>query len=256
MNPVLREGNSDRRAAIAVKNYAKANPHSMGDVVHGQQDQRVDHDAGDFRANETSVTLTAAQAGKARIELTARDGTVTVLKDGVSYPAGTVVDATFMSAKALARLSGASRSTRPRRDGMLFSLHLKATMMKVSDPIIFGHAVTAYPGAGVRPVTARRWHAAGREPEFRSWRPAGRGLPRCRMARPFWPRSRPCIADRPPMYMVNSDKGITNLHVPSDVIIDASMPGADPRGRQGLGPGRQGSRHQLRDPRQLLCAGL
>jgi isocitrate dehydrogenase len=143
VNPVLREGNSDRRAAVAVKNYAKANPHSMG-VWSADSKTTVSSMTGDdFRSNEKSATLTEAQAGAARIELVGKDGSVTVLKDGIDFPAGTVVDATFLSAKALdAFLAQQIEAT--KKEGVLFSLHLKATMMKVSDPIIFGHAVKAF----------------------------------------------------------------------------------------------------------------
>ena len=150
VNPVLREGNSDRRAAVAVKNYAKANPHSMG-VWKADSKTRVSTmGADDFFSNEKSAIVSEAQAGAARIELTAKDGSVTVLKDKVQYPAGTVVDATFMSAKALdAFLTEQIAAT--KADGTLFSLHLKATMMKVSDPILFGHAVRAY----LEPVFAK-----------------------------------------------------------------------------------------------------
>jgi len=143
VNPVLREGNSDRRAAVAVKNYAQANPHRMGVWAADSKTHVSTMSANDFRSNETSATLTAAQAGPVRIELEATDGTVTVLKDGVDLPAGAVVDATFMSAKALqAFLIDQVAETKAK--GVLFSIHLKATMMKVSDPIIFGHAVKAF----------------------------------------------------------------------------------------------------------------
>ncbi len=143
VNPVLREGNSDRRAAIAVKNYAKANPHSMGAWSPDSKTHVSTMASGDFRSNEKSATLTAAQAGPAKIELVKKDGSVTVLKSGVNYPEGTVVDATFMSAKALSKFL-AEQIEGARRNGVLFSIHLKATMMKVSDPIIFGHAVKAF----------------------------------------------------------------------------------------------------------------
>ncbi len=143
VNPVLREGNSDRRAAVAVKNYAKANPHSMGVWSTDSKTHVSTMSGGDFRSNETSVTLAEAQAGPARIELERADGSVTVLKDGVPLPAGTVVDATFMSAKALDAFL-ADQIAATKDEGTLFSLHLKATMMKVSDPIIFGHAVKEF----------------------------------------------------------------------------------------------------------------
>ena len=143
VNPVLREGNSDRRAATPVKNYAMANPHSMGVWSNDSKTRVSTMASGDFRSNETSVTLTKEQAGTVSIELVTDGGTTTVLKDGISFPVGTVVDATFMSAKALnVFLNEQIEAT--KMEGTLFSLHLKATMMKVSDPILFGHAVTAY----------------------------------------------------------------------------------------------------------------
>ena len=233
VNPVLREGNSDRRAAIAVKNYAKANPHSMGVWSKDSKTSVSTMDSGDFRANETSVTLTEAQAGKVRIELSARDGTVTVLKDGISYPAGTVVDATFMSAKAL-RAFLMQQIDAAKRDGVLFSIHLKATMMKVSDPIIFGHAVKAFlspafdrHGAALQAAGVDANSGLGALLERVAEMPDGKAILADIEA---------VIADRPPMYMVNSDKGISNLHVPSDVIIDASIPALIRAGGKGYGP--------------------
>nr|WP_047996936.1 NADP-dependent isocitrate dehydrogenase [Puniceibacterium sp. IMCC21224] len=233
VNPVLREGNSDRRAAIAVKKYAMANPHSMGAWASDSKTHVSTMSANDFRSNETSVTLSDAQAGPAKIELTATDGTVTVLKDGVTFPAGTVVDATFLSAKALdAFLAEQIEAT--KQDGVLFSIHLKATMMKVSDPIIFGHAVAAY----LQPVFdtyGDALAAAGANPN------AGIGDLLARVADmaekdAILAAIDSTLADRPPLYMVNSDKGITNLHVPSDVIIDASLPALIRAGGKGWGP--------------------
>lgn len=233
VNPVLREGNSDRRAAVAVKKYAMANPHSMGNWTPQSKTKVSTMSSGDFYSNETSVTLSAAQAGAARIEHVAPDGTVTVLKDSVDYPAGTVVDATFMSAKALDAFL-AEQIDATKADGTLFSLHLKATMMKVSDPILFGHAVKAY----LKPVFdkhADAFDAAGVNPN------AGLGTVLSVIeAMPDGAAIKAeidaCLAERPPLYMVNSDKGITNLHVPSDVIIDASMPALIRAGGKGWGP--------------------
>jgi len=233
VNPVLREGNSDRRAAIAVKKYAMANPHSMGVWAKDSKTSVSTMGAGDFFSNETSVTLTDAQAGKARIELVAQDGTITVLKDGINYPAGTVVDATFMSASAL-RAFLAEQIDAAKRDGVLFSIHLKATMMKVSDPIIFGHAVKVF----LAPVFDRHGaalDAAGVDAN------SGLGALLARVAeipngKAILAEIEAVIADRPPMYMVNSDKGISNLHVPSDVIIDASLPALIRAGGKGYGP--------------------
>jgi isocitrate dehydrogenase len=231
VNPVLREGNSDRRAAKAVKNYAMANPHSMGTWSSDSKTHVSTMSANDFRSNETSVTL--AQAGTARIELVGLDGSVTILKDAVQYPAGTVVDATFLSAKALdAFLADQIEAT--KNEGILFSLHLKATMMKISDPIIFGHAVKAFL-APVFDTYAEPLAAAGAHPN------AGLGDLFDRVA--GLPEKDAIMGDinaimenRPPLYMVDSDKGISNLHVPSDVIIDASIPALIRAGGKGWGP--------------------
>jgi len=233
VNPVLREGNSDRRAAVAVKNYAMANPHSMG-VWHADSKTSVSTmGAGDFRANEISVTLSAAQAGKARIELTGADGSVKVLKDGVDFPAGTVVDATYLSVAAL-RAFLLEQFVASKRDGVLFSIHLKATMMKVSDPIIFGHAVKAYL-ATVFEKHGAAMAAAGVDAN------SGLGAVLDRVAEmpthaAIEADIQAAMAAQPPLYMVNSDKGITNLHVPSDVIVDASMPALIRAGGKGWGP--------------------
>ena len=233
VNPVLREGNSDRRAARAVKKYAMANPHSMGAWSASSKTSVASMSFGDFRSNERSVTLSAAQAGPARIELVSANGDVQVLKDGLDFPEGTIVDATFMSAKALRQfLDGQIEAT--KKAGVLFSLHLKATMMKVSDPIIFGHVVKAY----LQPVFDRFGdvlQAAGINPN------SGIGaMIEDIQSLPEKDQIEAAIADvlaaRPPLYMVNSDKGISNLHVPSDVIIDASMPALIRAGGKGWGP--------------------
>lgn len=233
VNPVLREGNSDRRAAIAVKNYAKSNPHTMGVWAADSKTCVSTMTSGDFRSNETSATLTAAQAGGARIEHVTTDGTVHVLKDKLSYPAGTVVDATFMSAAALDRFL-AEQIAASKQMGVLFSIHLKATMMKVSDPIIFGHAVRQF----LKPVFDTHGPAlaaAGIDPN------SGLGAMLDRVAdmpngAAIADQIHAVIADRAPMYMVNSDRGISNLHVPSDVIIDASIPALIRAGGKGYGP--------------------
>ena len=141
VNPVLREGNSDRRVAKAVKSYAMKNPHSMG-TWHANSKTHVSSMAGnDFFANETSITISPSQAGEAKIEFTAADGSVTVMKQGLKLQSGTVVDATFISVAALRDFYRAEIKD-AKTKGILFSLHLKATMMKVSDPVIFGHAVS------------------------------------------------------------------------------------------------------------------
>ncbi|MDV7199712.1 NADP-dependent isocitrate dehydrogenase [Roseovarius sp. 10] len=228
VNPVLREGNSDRRAAKAVKAYAQANPHRMGEWTKDSKTRVAAMSGGDFRSNETSVTL--KDAATARIVHVAEDGTETVLKDAVSYPAGTVVDATFMSAAALSDFL-AAEIEQTKKDGVLFSLHMKATMMKVSDPIIFGHAVKAYL-APVFDEFGDRLAALGVNPN------SGLGDLMARIAGEADIKAAidACMAARPPMYMVDSDRGITNLHVPSDVIVDASMPALIRAGGKGWGP--------------------
>ena len=233
VNPVLREGNSDRRAAVAVKNYAMSNPHSMGSWSANSKTRVSSMTSGDFRSNETSVTLSENQAGQISIELTTDNDETIVLKNDISFPAGTVIDATFMSAKALdAFLSEEIAQT--KKDGTLFSLHLKATMMKVSDPILFGHGVIAY----LKPIFEKYGdilHSASIDPN------SGLGAMFSileSIPEGFEIRAEidTLLAKRPPLYMVNSDKGISNLHVPSDVIIDASMPALIRAGGKGWGP--------------------
>jgi len=227
VNPVLREGNSDRRAAKAVKSYAQNNPHSMGKWASDSKTKVSSMPGNDFYANEKSATITADQAGDAKIEFVAKDGTVTVLKDGWPLAAGTVTDATFMSVKALsAFLEGAIEDT--KADGTMFSLHMKATMMKVSDPIIFGYAVKAW----LKPV----FDTYGDELKALGVNAnAGLGdlLERVKGNAEITAAIEALRAERPEMYMVDSDRGITNLHVPSDVIIDASMPAVIRAGGKG-----------------------
>ncbi|WP_323769019.1 NADP-dependent isocitrate dehydrogenase [Marinovum sp.] len=230
VNPVLREGNSDRRAAKPVKNDAQKNPHRMGKWSADSKTKVSSMDGNDFRSTEVSATLSAAQAGKAKIEFVSKDGSTKVLKDGWALEAGTVVDAAFMSARALSDFL-AEQIEATKQDGTLFSLHMKATMMKVSDPIIFGHAVKAW----LAPVFEKygdELKAAGVNPN------SGMGdlLERVKDKPEIMAAIEEVRAERPPMYMVNSDKGITNLHVPSDVIIDASMPALIRAGGKGWGP--------------------
>ncbi len=230
VNPVLREGNSDRRAAVAVKKYAQSNPHRMGEWTAASKTRVAAMDGGDFFSNERSATL--AKAATAKIVLETADGEI-VLKDAVKYPEGTVVDATFMSAAALDSFLDAEIA-KTKAEGVLFSIHMKATMMKVSDPIIFGHAVKAW----LKPVFAQfgaELAALGVNPN------SGLGdlLARVKDNAAIMAAIEAVTAERPPMYMVNSDKGITNLHVPSDVIIDASMPALIRAGGKGWGPDNQ-----------------
>ncbi|MGB0634879.1 MAG: NADP-dependent isocitrate dehydrogenase [Paracoccaceae bacterium] len=233
VNPILREGNSDRRAAVAVKNYAMSNPHSMGSWSANSKTRVSSMTSGDFRSNETSVTLSENQAGQVSIELTTGDNETIVLKNDISFPAGTVVDATFMSAKAL-DVFLREEIDQTKKDGILFSLHLKATMMKVSDPILFGHGVKAY----LKPIFDKysdTFHSLGIDPNsglgamFSILQSNPEGLE-------IRAEIDALLAKRPPLYMVNSDKGISNLHVPSDVIIDASMPALIRAGGKGWGP--------------------
>ncbi|MGX0878458.1 isocitrate dehydrogenase [Roseovarius sp. MBR-154] len=227
VNPVLREGNSDRRAAAAVKKFAQNNPHRMGDWSSDSKTRVATMEAEDFFSNEKSATLPKDSSAKIVLETSSGE---TVLKDGLSYPAGTVVDATYMSAKAL-DVFLAEEIEKTKAEGILFSLHMKATMMKVSDPIIFGHAVRQF----LAPVFEQygdEMKALGVSPD------AGLGdlLERVKDKPEILKAIDACMADRPAMYMVNSDRGITNLHVPSDVIIDASMPALIRAGGKGWGP--------------------
>ncbi|WP_273499577.1 NADP-dependent isocitrate dehydrogenase, partial [Lentibacter algarum] len=232
VNPVLREGNSDRRAAVAVKNYAQNNPHRMGKWTADSKTRVAAMSGGDFFSNEVSATLPKAATAKIVLETTSGE---TVLKDGVSYPAGTVVDATYMSAAALGSFL-AEEIEKTKAEGTLFSLHMKATMMKVSDPIIFGHAVRAFL-APVFEAHGEALKSLGVNPN------SGLGdlLARVKDNADIMAAIEACMAARPPMYMVDSDRGITNLHVPSDVIIDASMPALIRAGGKGWGPdGKEG----------------
>ncbi|RBI71206.1 NADP-dependent isocitrate dehydrogenase [Roseovarius sp. TE539] len=227
VNPVLREGNSDRRAAAAVKKFAQNNPHRMGDWTADSKTRVATMGTDDFFSNETSATL-PRETG-ARIVLETASGE-TVLKDGLSYPAGTVVDATYMSAAALDAFL-AEEIEKTKSEDILFSLHMKATMMKVSDPIIFGHAVKQW----LKPVFDEygdRMDELGVNPN------SGLGdlLERVKDEPAIMAAIDKVRAERPAMYMVDSDKGITNLHVPSDVIIDASMPALIRGGGKGWGP--------------------
>jgi len=221
VNPVIREGNSDRRSTKSVKDYARANPHKMG-AWSGDSKAHVDSmSGGDFFANERSVTIGAATT--ARIEFVGADGATTVLKDGLKLSAGEILDATFMSRKALVAFLEASVAD-ARATGVLWSLHLKATMMKVSDPIIFGHAVRAF----FKPVFEKHGAALAKcgvdvNNGFGDLVAKIAALPAAERAA-IEADVQAVLAGGPAIAMVDSDKGITNLHVPSDVIVDASMP--------------------------------
>ncbi|MBO9829470.1 NADP-dependent isocitrate dehydrogenase [Xanthomonas sp. A2111] len=221
VNPVLREGNSDRRAPASVKNYARKHPHRMG-AWSAESKSHVAHmDAGDFYGSERSALI--AQAGSVKIELVGKDGAVTVLKEKTAVQAGELIDAAVMSKRALAAFVQAQIAD-AKQQGVLFSLHLKATMMKVSDPIMFGVVVEAF----YRDVLDK--HAATlKQVGFDANNGIGdlyariASLPEAQRA-PIEADLQALYAQRPALAMVNSDKGITNLHVPSDVIVDASMP--------------------------------
>ena len=221
VNPVLREGNSDRRAPEAVKEYARNNPHRMGTWSADSKSHVSTMSGGDFRSNEQAVTM--SEATTARIEHVAADGTVTVMKDGIDLQAGEVIDSTFMSCKAL--VAFLEQQIAETRDlGILFSLHMKATMMKVSDPIIFGHAVRAYFKTLFEKHGAT-FNELGVDVNngFGDLVAKIQSLPEARRAE-IEADIDAVFAAQPDMAMVDSDRGITNLHVPSDIIIDASMP--------------------------------
>ncbi len=221
VNPVLREGNSDRRAPKAVKDYARKHPHRMGAWNPASKTRVATMGRDDFYANEHSVTVPAATT--VRIELAESTGAIRVLKDGLVLQAGEILDATVMRAAALRAFLG-KQIQAAKQEGVLFSLHLKATMMKVSDPILFGHAVETFLGEFIST------HAATlREMGVNFNNGLGDLVGRLEKL-PAESRDAlekdlaAALANGPDLAMVNSDKGITNLHVPSDVIIDASMP--------------------------------
>ena len=219
VNPVLREGNSDRRAPIAVKNFAKAHPHRMGVWSQSSKTNVATMDDHDFRHNEKSVIIPADDV--LTIKLVGADGTETVLKSDLKVLAGEVIDGTFMSAKALDQFL-AAQVARAKEEGVLFSTHLKATMMKVSDPVLFGHVVRAY-FADVFDQYGDQLNAAGLNGE-NGLAAIYAGLDSLDNGAEIKAAFDKALADGPALAMVNSDKGITNLHVPSDVIVDASMP--------------------------------
>jgi len=221
VNPVIREGNSDRRSTRSVKDYARANPHKMGAWATDSKAHVAHMASGDFFGNERSVTIPAATT--ARIEFVGADGATTVLKDGLKLSAGEILDGTFLSRKALVAFFEAQVAD-AKAMGVLFSLHMKATMMKVSDPIIFGHAVKAF----FKPVFEKHGATLARlgvdvNNGFGDLVAKIAALPAGERAA-IEADIQACYANGPAIAMVDSDKGITNLHVPSDVIVDASMP--------------------------------
>jgi len=233
VNPVLREGNSDRRAPASVKQYARKNPHSMGAWSKESKSHVAHMSSGDFYGSEKSVTI--SEAGQVRIEHVAADGSVTVLKEKTTVKAGEIIDASAMSKKALRDFIAAEIADAKAKD-VLLSVHLKATMMKVSDPIMFGHVVTVF----FKEVFEK--HAATFA-ELGVDANNGLGDVYAKIAKLPADKKAEIEADikavyakQPALAMVNSDKGITNLHVPSDVIIDASMPAAIRSSGQMWGP--------------------
>jgi isocitrate dehydrogenase len=223
VNPVLREGNSDRRCSPAVKAYAKANPHSMGAWESASCSKVSSMSAGDFFENEQSLTLENNQA--VSIQLHTNDGEVIILKESLDLIKGEVLDASFLSVKKL-REFFKDQIRISKEERLLFSLHMKATMMKVSDPIIFGHAVSVYFDS-----VFNQYHELFNALGVNERNGLGDVLTRLEDAEASEKESvleaiASCLDSGPDIAMVNSDKGITNLHVPSDVIIDASMPAA------------------------------
>ncbi|MCS6329226.1 MAG: NADP-dependent isocitrate dehydrogenase [Nitrospira sp.] len=233
VNPVLREGNSDRRAPLSVKAYARKHPHKMSPWSTDSKTHVSHMKGGDFRSNEKSMTIPAATTAK--IEFVGADGKTTVLKEKITLQAGEVLDATFMSVKALRKFLE-EQIEDAKSKGILWSLHMKATMMKVSDPKIFGHGVTVY-YKDVFEKHAETFKKLGVDPDN------GLGDVYAKIKSLPDDQRKAIEADiqavyqkRPPMAMVNSDKGITNLHVPSDIIIDASMPPVIRDGGKMWGP--------------------
>jgi isocitrate dehydrogenase len=239
VNPVLRQGNSDRRASVSVKNYAKSNPHKMGKWSKDSKTNVAHMGSGDFYSNEKSVVISEQAAGKGKIEFVGADGNATVLKDGIAMGAGDLVDATKMSRTALRSFIKDSIAD-AKKQGVLLSLHMKATMMKVSDPIIFGHGVTVF----FEDVFTKH-EKLFKELGVNENNGLGdvfakiKDLP-ADLKAVIEADIQTCIKNGPELAMVDSDKGITNLHVPSDIIIDASMAAAirtsgkmwDPAGKE------------------------
>jgi len=243
VNPVLRDGNSDRRPPAAVKEYAKKHPHKMGEWNPDSKTHVSHMDDGDFFSNETSVTISGPSVGRAKIEFFNQDMQQTVLKDNVPLQEGEIVDATFMSRKALRKFL-AEQIEEAKENGVLFSLHLKATMMKVSDPIIFGQAVEVF-FADLFDKHAAEFEELGVNSDNGLGDVCSRieSLPE-EQRKEIEADIRACLDEQADLYMVNSDKGITNLHVPSNVIIDASLPPIIRDGGKAWGP--DGKAHDVK----------
>ena len=221
VNPVLREGNSDRRAAGAVKAFARSHPHKMGAWSKDSKTRVANMSGQDFYGTEVATTVAAPTV--ARIELAGSDGAVSVLKEKLSLKAGEIIDCSVMNVKAL-RAFFAAQMDAAKKDGILFSLHVKTTMMKISDPIIFGHCVSVF-FADVFEKHGATLKRLGVDPDLGVGEMMAKieTLPEAEKAA-IKADIQAVYAKRPSLAMVNSDKGITNLHVPSDVIIDASIP--------------------------------
>ncbi len=244
VNPVLRQGNSDRRAAASVKQYAQKHPHKMGKWTKDSKTHVAHMSGGDFFANEQSATITDQNAGTGRIEFVGADGKVTVLKDKLELDTGDVVDATKMSVNALRQFFREQVEDAKKHPDVLFSLHMKATMMKVSDPIIFGHCVEVFFG-DVFKKHAKTFAELGINPNN------GLGDIYAKIGKLPEAQQNEIKADieaalknGPTLAMVDSDKGITNLHVPSDIIIDASMAAALRNSGKMWGP--DGKEHDMK----------
>ena len=244
VNPVLRQGNSDRRAAASVKQYAKSNPHRMGKWSKDSKTHIAHMPGGDFFANEKSVTITEQTAGTGRIEFVGTDGATNVLKETVKFNTGDVIDATKMSVSALRQFFKDQMADAKQQPDVLFSLHMKATMMKVSDPIIFGHCVEVF-FEDVFKKYAKTFAELGIN--------ANNGLGDVYAKIGKLPEAQQneikadieaALKNGPTMAMVDSDKGITNLHVPSDIIIDASMAAALRTSGKMWGP--DGKEHDMK----------
>ncbi len=235
VNPVTRMGNADRRVPGPVKNYAKKNPHSMGVWRKDSKSHVATMTSGDLQANEISITLTEAQAGNATIQLVSPTGEKTILKDKLKFIPKEIIDASYMSKKAL-RAFLAKEIQDAKDQDILFSVHLKATMMKVSDPIIFGHVVsTYYKDLFAKHAETFKQHGIVPRNGLAELYTKIKELPEAKQSE-ILADIDAIYAKQPKLAMVNSDKGITNLHVPSDIIIDASMPAAIRNGGQMWGP--------------------
>ena len=253
VNPVLREGNSDRRPPLSVKAFSKKHPHKLGAWSADSRSHVAHMTSGDFYGSENSTTL--SKAAEVRYEFVAAGGGVTVLKKSMPLLDGEILDTAVMHVGALRRFFE-EQIDEAKASGLLLSLHLKATMMKVSDPVMFGHAVSVF-FKDVFEKHAATFKELGVNPNngLGDLYAKIQGLPAQKKAE-IEADIKAVYAARPPLAMVDSDKGITNLHVPSDIIVDASMPVVVRESRQDVGPRRQAARHEGPHSRSLLRHGL